>query len=222
MKKKLIKSLKSLLSNTRFRKLVFPYWPYMFTPQELFYLCECLKKTSLLKGKIIEIGCAEGHTTIFLNRYLEHENIIKDYLVFDTFEGFTKEHINYEISFRGKREGLITGFDTNKKEWFDATMKYVNINNVTSIRGDISLYDIESFGEISFCLLDVDLYIPIKKALPLLYNQLTPGGILLVDDCTPNSVHWDGANQAYNEFVIENKLDHQIFGRKLGFIQKPL
>ncbi len=44
-------------------------YEYMFSPGQLCFLCECLDRTSSLPGPVVEIGCAGGRTTVFLNKY---------------------------------------------------------------------------------------------------------------------------------------------------------
>jgi hypothetical protein len=64
-------------------------------------------------------------------------------------------------------------------------------------------------------LLDVDLYIPIRDSLPKIYAAMSPGGVLIVDDCQPNEL-WDGAIQAYEEFIKEKGIPQEIAFDKLG------
>jgi len=39
------------------------------------------------------------------------------------------------------------------------------ITRVKSIEADVNQYDLRTLGPLSFCLLDVDLYRPIRKSL---------------------------------------------------------
>ena len=47
---------------------------------------------------------------------------------------------------------------------------------------------------------------------------MNKGGILMVDDVRENN-SWDGANQAFNEFVNENSLKFKLVGKKCGVIK---
>ncbi len=99
-------------------------------------------------------------------------------------------------------------------------MRQNNITGICSIETDVNEYDLTTLGPLSFVLLDVDLYRPIRKALPELYQVLSPGGIMVVDDCDPSSDRWDGSDQAYKEFMEERSLPSQIIYGKLGIIRK--
>jgi len=151
---------------------------------------------------------------------MDDQDISKKYYAVDTFSGFVDEDIAHEISNRGKTADLFDGFNINKKKWFDATMRYNDINRVCSFTADINKYDLTRLGPLSFVLLDVDLYRPMKKALPELYQVLSPGGIIVVDDCDPSNIQWDGSDQAYKEFLKEKGKSIHIVHRKLGVLKK--
>jgi hypothetical protein len=68
----------------------------------------------------------------------------------------------------------------------------------------------------------VDLYRPMKKGLQDLYEVLSPGGIIVADDCYASHVAWDGSGQAYKEVVKEIDQRPEIVHGKFGIIRKPL
>src|SRR5262245_32818740 len=43
----------------------------MMTPPQLCFLCKCIKDVRNVDGIILEVGCAYGATTVFLNKYLD-------------------------------------------------------------------------------------------------------------------------------------------------------
>ena len=63
----------------------------------------------------------------------------------------------------------------------------------------------------------MDLYKPIKDVLPKIYSAMSPGGIIVVDDCKPANL-WDGAVLAYEEFLQNRALPKEIVAEKLGII----
>lgn len=214
------KLLKDLLFHTLFRKNFFPIYDYNFTPPQLCFLCQCLEDTRSVTGAIAEIGCAGGSTTVFLNKYMDARQIEKEYLALDTFSGFQREDIAFEITRRGKSAEMFRSFQVNKKKWFDGTMQQNHISRVRSIEADVNEFDLRTLGPLSLALLDVDLYRPMKKSLKELFEVLSPGGIIVVDDCTSKDTRWDGSDQAYKEFMNESKLPIQIVHDKLGVIKK--
>jgi hypothetical protein len=195
----------------------------MFSPAELVFLTQYLSATSAISGSVVEAGCAYGATTVFLNKYMDEQNIDHPYYAIDTFSGFAEGDIDYERIHRNKSaqiiDKLFSTFNDNKKSWFNKTLAANNIYRVRSIKDDVNRFDFATVAPIAFCLLDVDLYLPIKTALPKIYDAMAPGGIIVVDDCW-HIDEWDGALQAYDEFVRDCKLEHKIVGRKLGVIVK--
>ncbi len=214
--------LKDFLFHTPFRKNFFPNYDYNFTPPQLCFLCQCIEDTRHIKGAIAEIGCAGGSTTVFLNKYLDAQDITKTFYAIDTFAGFVSRDIEYEVSNRGKSAGMFASFRLNRKKWFDGTMQQNGINRVRSIQANVNEYDLKTLGPISFALLDVDLYRPMKKSLRELYEVLSPGGMIIVDDCNPYDFRWDGSDQAYKEFMKEINQPARVVHGKLGMIRKPI
>jgi len=151
---------------------------------------------------------------------MDARNIEKVYYAVDTFSGFVAEDIRFEVSNRGKNGDLFTGFQVNKKKWFDGTMGQNDITRVRSIEVDVNAYDLTTLGSLSFALLDVDLYRPTKKSLHELYEVLNLGGIIVIDDCNSSNIRWDGSDQVYKEFVKEKNLATLIVHGKLGLIRK--
>ena len=221
MNPRLMRIIKEIQFNSPFRRYFFPRYRYNFTPPQLCFLCQCIEETRHIEGAIAEIGCAHGSTTVFLNKYMLAQNIEKDYYAVDTFSGFVPEDIIFEVSNRSKIKDLFTGFQVNKKKWFDGTMRQNEITRVRSIEVDVNEYDLTTFGPISFALLDVDLYRPMKKSLHEIYEALNPKGLIVVDDCDSSNTLWDGSDQAYKEFVKERNIPVQIVHGKLGLIRKP-
>lgn len=195
-------------------------YPYNFQPSQLCFLCACIEETRALPGNLAEVGCAQGYTSVFLNKYMDNRQIEKRYFAVDTFSGFVAEDVAFEVEQRGKPEGLIAGFKDNRKDWFDATMRSNQIRRVESIQADVNQLDLTTLGPLACCILDVDLYRPMTKALRELYAVLSPGGILVVDDCDPDNVRWDGADQAYREFTAREGLPYEVVHRKLGVVRK--
>lgn len=202
-----------------FDKKMFSVYPFQFSPQQLVYLTECVEGVREVEGCCAEIGCNRGYTTAFLNRYMEESGIKKDYYAVDTFSGFIAEHVDHEVASRGKSDSIRYKMADNKKSWFDRSMEVTGITGLHSIQADAATFDYSSIAPIAFCLLDVDLYLPIAKALPEIYKQLSPGGVILVDDCAPNQA-WDGALQAYEEFTKQMGLPSEVRHKKLGLIRK--
>lgn len=198
---------------------VFSLYKYMFSPSQLVFLTQCLAETRDVPGCCVEIGCAHGRTTVFLRKFMDENGIVKDYYAIDTFGGFVPEHVDFEVARRSKDRAIGQVFANNKRSWFDYSLKISDVDAVESIECDATKFDFDRIGPIAFALLDVDLYLPIKDILPKLYRNLSPGGVIVVDDCMSHDL-WDGALAAYEEFAAQNGIERDITLEKLGIVRK--
>jgi O-methyltransferase len=209
-----------IAAGTPLRHLLLPQYKFQFGPKQLLTLCDLLADTSRIHGSVAEIGCAQGYTTMFLCHYLHDIDCPKRYFVIDTFSGFRRADVSYEVINRGKSEDMYRAYRFNSRAWFDAIMREANISRVTSICADASTFDYSSLGPLAFALLDVDLYMPTATVLPVLFRALQPGGVVVVDDCDPTKTFWDGAYEAYTRFATAERLPITIAAGKLGILRK--
>jgi O-methyltransferase len=216
----LIKSLvRSVVYATPLFRYFAPRYRSTYVPAHLCRLIDLLDRTVDIPGSIIEVGCFTGETTIWLNRHLKDKKIEGPYYALDTFGGFTNADLAYEVTNRGKKLSELSAFDSNRRSWFDKTMRLNGFNNVISIQADASKFDYSTVAPISFALVDLDLYLPMKSALKEVFSVLSPGGILVADDCHAN-INYDGALQAFTEFVSSHHLPLRIDLDRLGVVVK--
>jgi O-methyltransferase len=198
---------------------LFPIYPFMYEPHQLEFLLKCVREINSVPGACVEVGCAEGATAVFLKKYLNYLGAKKHYVALDTFAGFVAEDVDYEIESRGKDEALRDEFIINRRAWVVESLRRYGINDVELIQCDAATFDYKRIGDISFCLIDVDLYKPVTAVLPKVYEQLSSGGIIVVDDCQEHP-KWDGALEAYQRFVRAHDRPAEIVCGKLGLIRK--
>ena len=209
---------KEIAYHTGLHRRLFYKYDYMFRPRELSFLLDCLTQTHELRGPILEIGCAGGHTTVFLNKHLDDLADSRSYTCIDTFAGFTDQDIAVEDG-RGKDPNLYANlFRAYRKKWFDRTMTNNGVTRVEAIEADVNEFDFSSIRNISFCLVDVDLKRPVVRSLQQVVPRMAPGGIVVVDDCTPDA-KFDGALSGYLEVTGDHGLPTDIRHDKLGVIR---
>ncbi len=212
------KSAKRALWFTPLRRWMFYRYSYNFSPEQLSFLISCITATKAIPGAIVEIGCAQGQTTVFLNKHLQYAGISKRYVCIDTFGGFVEQDVSWEVTSRGKpRTALHNSFLINSLSWFRHTLESNGCSDVACVQTDVKRH---SFQEpVSFCLCDVDLYKPTLYTLRNIWPVLSPGGIMVVDDCKDKNI-FDGAYQAYREFIGEIGQEASVLLDKLGVIRK--
>ena len=157
------------------------------------------------------------------NRFLDELNSEKTYYVVDTFGGFTEDDVEYEKSHRGKSIYSFVGFSYNdRKVWEKVVLKKNRIERVRVIQNDIKKVDFPDHVRFSTAFIDVDLYLPTLNALRRIYPLTSAGGRIVVDDIwVHESGAYDGARQAFQEFVSENNItDFEIIPPRCGIIYK--
>jgi SAM-dependent methyltransferase len=213
---------KEVVIRTPLGRFVLPRFAYNMNAAQLWELCTLLKEASTQEGAVLEAGCAEGRTTLFLENFLTAQGSPKPYYCLDTFEGFTPRDVAAEVGWRGKSPTLFTGFRMNSIAWFRRTMALNRVSRVTALRADVGSFDYGSLGPLCFALLDVDLYEPTRRALPRIWRQLVPGGIVVVDDCNEGTHIFDGARQAAVEFAAGSGVVLELRAHKLGVLRKAM
>ncbi len=215
MIKKIIKeNIKKFLF--RFTKIGAPSYSYNLDPLQLAEIINSLEKVKNIEGSICEIGVARGMTTRFICEYLKDSNSTTDFFCIDTFDSFVKEDIEYEIKERKKNKSELIGFGYNNFETWKKN--FYSFKFVKPIKHDVKTFNFDDIGPIKFVLLDVDLYLPTLQTLNNLKRNMSKGGIIIVDDVSKNN-SWDGADQAFHEFVKQNSLDFKLIGKKCGYIE---
>ncbi|MGH9177320.1 MAG: class I SAM-dependent methyltransferase [Acidimicrobiales bacterium] len=209
---------KEIAARTRLRNWVFFRYEFMFTPAQLSVLCQTVTDTKDVPGALVEVGCAFGHTTVFLNRHLDDLGTAKPYHVVDTFSGFEAGDVEFERRQRGHGADDFGAFRVNSRRWFDTTMEVNGIRRVTAHEADAAEFDCAALGPVSWALVDVDLYRPVLASLRGLWAQLAPGGVIVVDDCTGGM--FDGAFEAYTTFAGSIGLPSKVVAGKLGLLEK--
>jgi O-methyltransferase len=198
----------------------FRHYEYMYSPSQLGFLCQQITNTAEVPGSILEVGCAWGATTVFLNRHIDELGLDVDYYAVDTFQGFTDDDIRTEHE-RGRRYSYDGAFHANSKAWFDRTMRRNDVARVTSFCADAATFDYKKTAPFRFALIDVDLHRPVLAALEAIYDLVSPGGTIVIDDCKEGG-EWGGAYEAFVEFTKANGLDATITHGKLGLITSDL
>jgi len=209
----------ALGSNGKLSPYLHHTYDYMYLPSQLGFLASELERTDGLPGSIIEIGCALGATTVYLDRHLSEIQRDKRYFALDTFAGFLDEDIEVERVQRGRHQWSFANFRRNSIAAFERTMRLNGVERVKALQADAKTFAYQSITPFSFCLIDVDLYQPVRAALDAVFDLMTPGGVIVVDDCNANHPMWRGGYEAYPEFVASKRLREDIRHTKLGIIQ---
>jgi O-methyltransferase len=213
-------TMKEFIKKIAFRYTNFgaPSYPYNIEPMQLAEIVTSINTLHKLREKlnIFEIGVARGMTSRFIVQHIIKSNIKADFYCIDTFNSFTDEDMEFEVSRRGKSLKDLKKFAYND---FDAWRRnFSKYDFVKPMQFDAAKFDFSTIpGGVDFVFLDVDLYQPTIKVLRNVIDHLNDGAIILVDDVKDNG-KWDGAFEAFFEFVKETNIDHEVIGGKCGKI----
>ena len=158
-------------------------------------LAEQIKKCDI-PGDVAELGVFRGDFA----RHINHEFPDRTMHLFDTFEGFNGRDVDIE-----KREGYsragVGDFSETSQELVREKLPYPE-------RAEFHVgYFPDTFTEkaakamYAFVSVDADLYAPTAAALPLFYDRLSSGGVIMVHDV--NSMQYTGTGKAVDEFCSE-------------------
>lgn len=156
---------------------------------------------SLPAGDVIECGCWHGHSTVAIANLLAARDFSGRFHVFDSFEGGLsdfkeKDESYFKLSEQEKR-AQIAQFASSFEFVRDQTARF---GFIELHRGWIP----ESFASfapraVKFVHIDVDMYEPTLAALEFFWQELVPGGCIVVDDY--NHTVFEGATRAVDEFL---------------------
>jgi hypothetical protein len=160
----------------------------------LYTLFQSVRNSLAVDGDIVELGVYRGGSLKFISEVVGTLGGKKKLLGFDTFKGHAvTTHHDGQIH----TEGMF-----KKSGGTDAVSAYINNTQVRLVEGDAS----ETFAEyakgaqaISLAHIDMDVYQPTADTLPLAFELLAPGGIILVDDYGFTSC--PGVKQATDDFL---------------------
>ncbi len=205
-------ALRTLLS-----RWLWPPYRHMFTPPQLAFMGLELEKAPA--GTALEIGCANGESTVWLNRWLDAAGIGRRYIAIDTFAGFPSRDIAVEAERGRDIKPLARSFRGPTRQRFEHALRVNGIRRVEAVAADATTVEYSRFAPVAFALVDVDLYRSVHEVLDRLYPHLAKGGVIIVDDCGGPGI-FEGAGEAYKEFCHQRGLVEHIEHGKLGVIRR--
>lgn len=168
----------------------------------------------------MEIGCNLAGTSIVAHNMMRRLGINKDYICIDTFGGFIPEQFEADRAL-GTPNVLSNMFSANGIGLVRKIINQHNCNDIKLVQKDCTKMNSADLGgkPISVCLLDVDLSEPVRLGLERIWPLVSPGGVVLVDDCPPSS-DWK-AKVGVEAFSKASGVSvSYLFG--LAILEKPL
>ena len=155
-----------------------------------------------IPGDIIEIGVWKGGSILSMMLTYEKINseISRNFHLYDTFEGMTESSEFDKDNFNTPARDLLGNPLVAAICNLNAVIK--NISSHTKIQPSYHIGDIlkNKFvpKQIAILRLDTDWYESTKYELDTFYENVSPGGIVIIDDYG----HWQGCKKAVDEFLF--------------------
>jgi hypothetical protein len=171
---------------------------------------EFFKQTSTVRGEILEFGIFKGNSFF---RWIKFRDLLEQtssrkVIGFDIFGDFPEAVFEED---KQRRDDFVEETNGGKsisiEEMQELLDKQALSKNVELIKGDI-LVTLKNYLEknphlkISLLHIDVDLYEPVKEILEQLYDRVSTGGIIILDDYGT----FAGTNKAVDDF-FNNKAE---------------
>jgi hypothetical protein len=154
-------------------------------------------------GDVVECGAARGGSAALMALTLERHGDARSVWVLDTFEGLpppTQADPGIAKFFTGRCRGDLAQVRALfEKLGVAARCKIVQGLFQDTLPGC-------GIGPICVLHLDGDWYESVKVCLDLLYDRVSPGGTIQIDDYG----HWSGARRALDEFLTRRGIDPRL------------
>jgi len=156
-----------------------------------------------IPGSLVECGTARGGSAALMALAAKQRGVARTLWVFDTFEGLPPPTDAdpelakaYTGSCRGSRDEVEALFDRLGvlgqsrlvKGLFQETLPACAVDRIAMLH------------------IDGDWYESVKACLEHLYDRVTPGGVIQIDDYG----HWEGARKAVDEFLRRRSIDVRL------------
>lgn len=166
-------------------------------------VCEVIDKN--VPGDLVECGTARGGCAALMGLTCRQRNASRNLWIFDTFEGLpspSEDDPDYELA--KTREGTCRGeYDEvrgllEKLNVLDGAALVKGLFQDTVPGSDVAT--------IALLHLDGDWYDSTMVCLDHLYDKVSPGGVIQIDDYG----HWAGARKALHEFFDKRGINPEL------------
>lgn len=182
--------------------------PYtMVRHESLMQMHDLIKRVDArnIPGAIVEMGCWRGGCAAFMAAISKRNGSNRPVWMFDSFEGLPEPGEKDKQFFDHMRVATVEDFKealSSPVEKAQDAVKKLGVENVSHIiKGwfkDTLPASKKDIGKIAILRLDGDLYDSTKVVLDELYDQLSPGGYVVIDDYA-----FEGVRRALYDFFHE-------------------
>jgi hypothetical protein len=157
-----------------------------------------------IRGSAVECGVARGGSGATIATALSETDPSRQIFLFDTFDGLpapTRENPDYEraVQLIGKCRGGL--------EEVDGLFHRLGLRNFRLVKGMFQeTLPVADTGDISLLHIDGDWYESTRACLESLWDRVSEGGIVQIDDYG----EWQGCKKAVDEFFSERAMNIRL------------
>jgi glycosyltransferase involved in cell wall biosynthesis len=162
-----------------------------------------------IEGDIVEFGCNQGTTTLFIQRLLDKYNSKKTIHVYDSFEGLP-EKLPEDMNNDPANKIFEKGVTKSKQSTFIGNFKKDELKLPIIHKGwfkNIKRTDMPK--KIAFAFFDGDFYTSILESFEHVFPILSINGRIVVDDYQHAGL--PGVKKACTKYLGKNKIKHEFF-----------
>ncbi len=157
-----------------------------------------------IHGAVVEFGCYQGTTSLFIRRLLDAYSDTRDFHVYDSFAGLPP---------KSPEDTSVAGDQFQAGELAVSKKQFLQEFHRASLRPPAihkgwfaELTDTDVPDQIAFAFLDGDFYASIRDSLHLVLPRLAPGATVIVDDYAREAL--PGPARAVKQFApqLKNKV----------------
>lgn len=137
-----------------------------------------VQRARALDGDLVELGVFKGHTTLFCAEYLGFADWPKRWWLYDTFEGIPDDQVDPAFAVSNKE-----AYNAGSFSFEEVRTRFAAFPNIDVIKGRVPEVLAErSPPRIAFLHVDLNNVAAEIAALDILFDRVTPGGVILFDD----------------------------------------
>lgn len=151
----------------------------LITENRLFELWQLVEQAAKTKGALLEIGVWKGGSAGLIASHAKRLGIDDSIFLCDTFRGVVKATSKDNI-FKGGEHSDATEEEVN--DLLGQKLSLTNFHVLKGIFPEETAHLIPGETTFRFCHIDVDVYQSARDIINWIWNRLTVGGIIVVDD----------------------------------------
>ena len=145
-----------------------------------------------IAGDIVECGTARGGSAALMGLALKRRGYSNRLWIFDTFEGMPAPTTEDPLSARSYIGACRGDIDEVR-----SVLQQLGLSNIELVKGLVQhTLPVTQTGPIAFLHIDTDWHDSVRACLETLYDRVSIGGIIQIDDYG----YWSGAKKAVEEF----------------------